>query len=155
MVQFHKGFPLELGPVEAFKPNDLQYAAADFPELNFGIHHLGDPYVEETISIASRFDNVYLILPLWFNQYYLQPYKMLRRLGDALFYVGSERICYGSEAFIWPHVKTYIDTLANLQMPEDLQGNYGYPEITREMRENMLGRAFASKRPAFPILQVV
>ena len=81
MVQFHKGFPLELGPVEAFMPNDIQYAAADFPELNFGIHHLGDPYVDETISIASRFENVYLILPLWFNQYFLQPHKMLHRLG--------------------------------------------------------------------------
>ena len=34
MVQFHKGFPLELGPVEAFRPNDIQHAAADFPELN-------------------------------------------------------------------------------------------------------------------------
>ena len=144
LVQFHKGFPLELGPVEAFRPNDLQYPAADFPELNFGIHHLGDPYVEETLSIAARFENVYLVLPLWFNQYYLQPYKMLHRLGDALLYVGSERICYGSEAFIWPHVQTYIDTLANLEMPEDLQENYGYPDITREMKENMLGRAFAT-----------
>lgn len=64
MVQFHKGFPLELGPVEAFRPNDLQYAAADSPELNFGIHHLGDPYVDEAISIASRFDNIFLIIPL-------------------------------------------------------------------------------------------
>ena len=36
MVQFHKGFPLELGPVEAFKPNDIQHAAADFSELNSG-----------------------------------------------------------------------------------------------------------------------
>ncbi len=143
MVQFHKGFPLELGPVEAFKPNDIQYAAADFPELNFGIHHLGDPYVDETISIASRFDNIYLILPLWFNQYYLQPWKMLERLGEALLYVGSDRICYGSEAFIWPHVQTYIDTLANLEMPEELQDRYGYPEITREMKENILGKAFA------------
>lgn len=143
MVQFHKGFPLELGPVEAFKPNDLQYAAADFPELNFGVHHLGDPYVDETISIASRFENMYLILPLWFNQYYLQPHKMLHRLGEALLYVGSERICYGSEAFIFPHVQTYIDTLVNLEMPEELQENYGYPELTREIKENILGKAFA------------
>jgi len=143
MVQFHQGFPLELGPVEAFRPNDLQYPAADFPELNFGIHHLGDPYVDETISIASRFENIYLILPLWFNQYYLQPHKMLHRLGDALLYVGSQRICYGSEAFIWPHVQTYIDTLATLQFPEDMLENWGYPEITRAMREDILGRSFA------------
>lgn len=143
MVQFHKGFPLELGPVEAFRPNDIQYAAADFPELNFGIHHLGDPYVDETISIASRLENVYLILPLWFNQYFLQPYKMLHRLGEALLYVGSERMCYGSEAFIWPHVQPYIDTLANLEMPDELQEKWGYPDITRAMKEDILGKSFA------------
>lgn len=68
---------------------------------------------------------------------------MLHRLGDALLFVGSERICYGSEAFIWPYVQTYIDTLATLQMPDELQDKWGYPEITREMRENILGKAFA------------
>ena len=68
---------------------------------------------------------------------------MLHRLGDALLYVGSERMCYGSEAFIWPHVQTYIDTIATLQIPEELQEKYGYPEITREMREDILGKSFA------------
>lgn len=143
MVQFHKGFPLELGPVEAFKPNDIQYAAADFPELNFGIHHLGDPYVDETISIASQFENVYLVLPLWFNQYFLQPHKMLHRLGECLLYVGEKRICYGSEAFIWPHIQTYIDAWANMEMPEELQENYGYPELSREIKERIFGLNFA------------
>lgn len=144
MVQFHKGFPLELGPVEAFMPNDIQYAAADFPELNFGIHHLGDPYVAETISIASRFENVYLILPLWFNQYFLQPHKMLHRLGEALLFVGSDRICYGSEAFIWPHIQPYIDAWATMEMPDELQDKYGYPQLTREIKEKVFGINFAN-----------
>ena len=69
---------------------------------------------------------------------------MLHRLGEALLYVGSDRICYGSEAFIWPHVQVYIDTLANLEMPDELQDKYGYPEITRDIKEDILGRAFAN-----------
>jgi len=143
MVQFHKGFPLALQPVESFKPNDLQLAAADFPDLNFGIHHLGDPYVDETISIASRFQNIYLILPLWFNQYFLQPWPMLHRLGQALLSCGDTRICYGSEAFIWPHVQAYIDALATMEMPEELQDRYGYPELTRKTKERIFGINFA------------
>ena len=143
MVQFHKGFPLGIMPVEAFRPNDIQLAALDFPELNFGIHHLGDPYVDETISIASRFPNVYLILPLWFNQYFLQPWKMLNRLGEALLQVGNRRICYGSEAFIWPAVQSYIDAWADLTMPDELQERYGYPDITRETKERVFGINFA------------
>jgi len=94
-------------------------------------------------SIASRFENVYLILPLWFNQYYLQPYKMLERLGEALLYVGSERICYGSEAFIWPHVQTYIDTLANLVMPDELQDTLVFgAAVMASSREAAAARQF-------------
>jgi uncharacterized protein len=29
--------------------------------------------IDETIDIASRFSNVHLILPLLFNQYFVQP----------------------------------------------------------------------------------
>lgn len=143
MVQFHKGYPLGMHPVEMFKPNDIQMAAYDFPDLNFGIHHMGDPYVDEMISIAARFPNIYLMLPLWFNQFFLQPYPMLHRIGQALLQVGSERMAYGSEGFIWPDVQAYIDLWANLEMPEELQDKYGYPELTAEIKENIFGLSFA------------
>jgi uncharacterized protein len=144
MVQFHKGFPLGKQPVEGFRPNDIQLAAADFPDLNFGIHHLGDPYVDEMLSIAGRFENVYLILPLWFNQYFLQPWRMLERLGQALLTAGEDRICYGSEAFIWPHVQAYIDAFAGMEMPDELQDRYGYPELTRQIKEKIFGLNLAA-----------
>src|SRR4051812_36497316 len=99
MIQFHKGLPLGRQRVEDLAPNDIQTAAYDFPDLNFGLHHLGHPYVDETIDIASRFANVYLILPLLFNQYFVQPREMLDRLGKALFYVGEDKLCYGSDGF--------------------------------------------------------
>lgn len=143
MVQFHKGYPLGMHPVEAFKPNDIQMAAYDFPELNFGLHHMGDPYVDETISIAARFPNIHLMLPLWFNQYFLQPYPMLHRIGQALLQVGDRRLAYGSEGFIWPDVQAYIEMWANLEMPEELQDRYGYPELTREIKERIFGLNFA------------
>jgi predicted TIM-barrel fold metal-dependent hydrolase len=143
LVQFHKGYPLGMHPVEAFKPNDIQMAAYDFPELNFGIHHMGDPYVDETISIAARFPNIHLILPLWFNQFFLQPWAMYHRLGQALLSVGDRRLAYGSEGFIWPDVQAYIDLWAGMQMPEELQDRYGYPELTREIKERIFGINFA------------
>jgi predicted TIM-barrel fold metal-dependent hydrolase len=143
MIQFHKGYPLGMHPVEAFKPNDLQMAAYDFPELNFGIHHMGDPYVDETISIVGRFPNMHLMLPLWFNQYFLQPYPMLHRIGQALLFIGPDRLAYGSEGFIWPDIQAYIDMWADLEMPEELQDRYGYPELTREIKEKVFGLNFA------------
>jgi predicted TIM-barrel fold metal-dependent hydrolase len=143
MIQFHKGLPLGRQRVEDLAPNDIQTAAYDFPDLNFGLHHLGHPYIDETIDIASRFSNVYLILPLLFNQYFVQPREMLHRLGKALFYVGEDKLCYGTDGFVWPHFQAYIDLVTELQMPEDLQDGYGYPALTRSTREKILGLNFA------------
>jgi predicted TIM-barrel fold metal-dependent hydrolase len=95
--------------------------------------------VDETIDIASRFGNVILILPLLFNQWFVQPREMMHRFGKALFYCGDERLCYGSDGFVWNHFQAYIDLLAHFQMPEDLQDGYGYPALTREIKEQILG----------------
>jgi predicted TIM-barrel fold metal-dependent hydrolase len=138
-VQFHKGAPLGDQYVEDLRSLDIQGAAQDFPELTFGLHHLGDPYIDETFSVAARHPNVVLILPLWFNQYMVQPRRMIEILGKALFEVGPDRLLYGSEAFLWPRVQTFIDIFADLEMPEDLQDGYGYPALTREIKEQILG----------------
>ncbi len=143
LVQFHKGLPLAHERVEDLRPNDIQKAAFDFPDLNFGIHHMGDPYIDECINIASRFDNVYLILPLWFNQYFLQPREMQHRLGKALLFAGPDKLCYGTDAFLWPNVQAYIDLWAELEMPEELQEGYGYPALDRETKEKVFGLNFA------------
>jgi predicted TIM-barrel fold metal-dependent hydrolase len=143
-IQFHKGLPLGLQKVEDLRPNDLQQAAYDFPQLNFGAHHLGEPYVDEMINIASRFPNIFLVLPLWFNHYFVQPWEMLHRLGKALLHVGADRICYGTDAFIWPNLQAYIDVLATLEMPEELQDRYGYPPITDDVRRKIFGESFAN-----------
>jgi len=143
LVQFHKGLPLGHQRVESLRPNDLQLAAYDFPDLTFGVHHFGEPYVDELINIAARFDNIVLVMPLWFNQYFVQPRKMLHRLGETLLRVGEDRVCYGSEAFLWPHVQTYIDLLATLEMPDELQEQYGYPAITHETRRKLFGENYA------------
>lgn len=144
LIQFHKGLPLGRQRVETLRPNDIQLAAYDFPDLTFGLHHWGDPYVEETINIAARFPNIVLIMPLLFNQYFVQPRPMLHRLGSALLHVGEDRLCYGTDAFLWPNVELYIDLMNSLQMPEELQDQFGYPEITSETRRKILGANIAA-----------
>ena len=44
-VQMHKGIPFAFENIEDLRPNDLQKAARDFPQMTFVIHHLGMPYV--------------------------------------------------------------------------------------------------------------
>jgi predicted TIM-barrel fold metal-dependent hydrolase len=104
---------------------------------------LGDPYFDETINIASRFPNTYLILPIWFQRYFIQPLEMLHVLGKALLWVGEDRLCYGTDAFLWPNLQTYVDLWAGLEMPETLQNQYGYPAISAEVKRKVFGANFA------------
>jgi predicted TIM-barrel fold metal-dependent hydrolase len=83
------------------------------------------------------------MLPLWFNQYFLEPYPMLHRIGQALLRIGPDRLAYGSEGFIWPDIQAYIEMWANLEMPDELQDRYGYPGLTPAIKEKIFGRNFA------------
>ncbi len=138
-VQFHKGLPFGRQKLEHQRPNDIEQAALDFPDLTFIIHHLGMPFVDDTINIASRHPNVWLALSAWINIYPIQPRVALDMLGKALMFVGEDRLLYGSEAFVWPSLQPYIKAFADVQMPEDMQEGYGYPQFTREMKRKIFG----------------
>jgi uncharacterized protein len=142
-LQFHKGLPFGDQSMDDLHSTDIQGAAIDFPDLVFGIHHFGEPFFDETLAVAERFENIVMVMPPWFNEYILQPRKMLHRLGEALRTLGEDRLIYGSEGFFWPRLQVVIDALADLQMPLDLQDGYGYPEITRVMKEKIFGRNLA------------
>jgi predicted TIM-barrel fold metal-dependent hydrolase len=142
-VQFHKGTPFGTERMEDMRPNDIQDAATDFPELTFIIHHLGDPYIDESISIAARNPNVWLALSAWINIFPIMPMPAYHWIGKALSFVGPDRLLWGSEAFIWPNVQGYIDLFANMEMPEELQDGYGYPPLTKDVKRKIFGENFA------------
>lgn len=138
-VQFHKGLPFGRQLLENQRPNDLEQAAIDFPDLTFIIHHLGMPFIDDSINIASRHPNIWLALSAWINIYPIQPRVALDMLGKALMFVGEDKLLYGSEAFVWPSLQPYIKAFAEVQMPEDMQEGYGYPQFTREMKRKIFG----------------
>jgi predicted TIM-barrel fold metal-dependent hydrolase len=138
-IQFHKGGAIGDQNVQDLRSLDMQGAALDFPDLTFGLHHLGHPYLDETFAVAGLRQNIVMVMPLWFNQYMVQPRYAIKVLGKALFEIGADRLLYGSEAFLWPRVQTFIDVFNDLEMPEDLQEGYGYPALTREIKEQIFG----------------
>ena len=139
LLQFHKGIPLGMEPVESLRPNDLQIPSLDFPDANFVIHHLGIPYQAETIDIGRRFPNIYLALSSWINYLALRPVPTLMNLGEALFSCGPEKLLWGSEVPLWPAAQPLIDLFLDTQIPEHQQEGYGHPAITREMQEMIMG----------------
>jgi predicted TIM-barrel fold metal-dependent hydrolase len=139
VAQFHKGLPLGLEYVEDLRPNDVQQAAVDFPEMTFVLHHFGTPFIDETINIASRFRNVWISLSAIINMYPVAPWTVYECLGKAMMNVGSSRILWGSEAFAYPRVQPVVKAFAELQMPVELQERYGYPDPSADAKRKMLG----------------
>lgn len=143
-IQFHKGVPFGQESLEHLSPNDLTAAARDFPELTFIIHHLGDPFLAETMNLCSRFENVMINMSGYIVPYvYVAPYRAYHAFGQALQTCGVHKLMYGSEAFSFNGCQSTVAGFAGLQMPEELQDKYGYPEITRDIMAPILGENIA------------
>jgi len=143
VLQFHKGFQLGTSNIEDLRPNDIQRAARDFPDMKFVIYHLGVPYFEECLSIAARFPNVYLALSANVAYGYLRPRVFYKQLGYLLSEVGADRLFFGSETPILGNPEPQIQFVRDLKMPEQLQDDYGFPEITEDDKRKILGENFA------------
>lgn len=143
VIQFHKGVPFGMQNMEALRPNDLQKAARDFPDMKFIIHHLSWPYLDETLSIASRFPNVYLALSGTSALFFLAPRRMQEIMGRLLYEVGAAKLMWGSEAPLAGPPGPYLKAFMDLEIAEDLRDGYGYPQITRRDKELILGGTFA------------
>jgi predicted TIM-barrel fold metal-dependent hydrolase len=143
VAQFHKGIPLGHEYVEDLRPNDVQQAAVDFPNMTFILHHFGQPYIDETINIVSRFENVWLSLSAIINLFPAAPWTVYECVGKAVRSIGADRIVWGSEAFAYPRVQPYIEAFADMEMPVELQERYGYPSLTSEIKRKILGLNFA------------
>ncbi len=139
VVQFHKGFPITRARLEDLTPLDLQQAAMDFPNLIFAIHHLSLPYFDETVYIAARFSNVVLVLSGTMHLPVIAPWEFKMYLGRLLRDVGSDRILWGSECPLFGNPQPIIEWFWNMQIDEELQDRYGFPQITDEDKRKILG----------------
>ena len=143
VVQFHKGLPFGMQNLEHLSPLDLQAPARDFPDLTFIIHHLAVPYFEEVVSLGTRFPNIYLALSGNVNYFTIAPRLVQEQIGRLLMEVGVEKLLWGSEAALAGGPAPYLKAFMEFQIPEDLRRGYGYPQITRDDKEQILGRNFA------------
>ncbi|WP_211697890.1 amidohydrolase family protein [Mycobacterium spongiae] len=139
VIQFHKGNPITRAPLDTLTPLDIERAARDFPELTFGIHHLALPYFEECVYIAQRNPNVVLVLSGTMHLPLIAPWRFQRYLGRLLRDVGADRLLWGSEAPLLGNPRPAIEWFWNMDMPEELQDRYGFPQVTESDKRLILG----------------
>ena len=124
------------------QPSTLDRVLLDFPELKLIAYHMGWPNTEELIGLAGKHQNLYLSMSGIVGWYERSPYRGYHAIGTALQWVAPERIVMGLD-LPFDDTKRVVDWVRNLQIPDELRKNYGYPEITEEMRAGFLGKNLA------------
>lgn len=165
----HKGLPLGAFNEKACTPHDVEKAALDWPDLNFIIYHsgfrggvfsggsgLGEKVVDKNLSdpqeipwISDLFrifkknpkiKNVYFELGSTFNALSsASPEKCCHMLGQMMQTAGADHILWGTDSIWNGSPQSQIERMRRLKMPEKLMEKYKYPDLTREVKDGILG----------------
>jgi len=137
-LHVHKGptiWPLDK---DAFDCADVDHAATDNLELNFIIEHVGLPRIDDFCYIATQEPNVYAGLSVVIGGHmYAKPHFFARMMGELLFWVGEDKILFGSDYGIW-EPKWQIDGFLDWNYPDEPMYS-DYPEVTDATRRKILG----------------
>jgi predicted TIM-barrel fold metal-dependent hydrolase len=136
-VHVHKGptiWPLDK---DAFDVKDVDIAATSNPELNFVVEHVGLPRIEDFCFMATQEPNVYAGLAVVLGGLmHARPRFFAKVMGELLFWVGEDKMLFGSDYAIW-EPKWQIDGFLEWDYPDDEYSDY--PRVTDATRRKILG----------------
>ena len=142
LIGVHKGVPLGPQPVEHTRTWDMDGAAANFPDINFVIFHVGLPWLDEVLWQLVRYPNLYASIAATVNFISRHPRVFAEQLAKMLWWCGEDKIIYGGESPIW-HPQWALEAFWNFELPEDLTTEYGYPPLTTQAKRKILGENLA------------
>jgi uncharacterized protein len=138
-IHVHKGptiWPLDK---DAFDVSDVDHVATDYnPELNFIVEHVGLPRIDDFCYMATQEPNVYAGLSVVIGALmHARPMFFARVMGELLFWVGEDKMTFGSDYAIW-EPKWQIDGFIDWNYPGDAQFS-DYPAVTTATKKKILG----------------
>ncbi|ANM14434.1 MULTISPECIES: amidohydrolase family protein [unclassified Rhizobium] len=137
IIHVHKGpttHPLNL---DAFDVRDVDHIATAFPDLTFVVDHCGMPRIDDFCWIAAQEPNVMGGLALITSFVYARPKYFGQMLSDLLYFLGPDRILFGSDYGIMSP-KWIIEHFMAYEFPEDLAKEAGTP-LTLDVKRKILG----------------
>jgi hypothetical protein len=109
-----------------------------FPDLKVIAYHAGWPDTEELIGLCGKHRNLYMSLSGVIGWFERSPYRGYHAIGTALQWMPADKIVLGLD-LPFDDTKRVVDYIRNLEMPAELQKNWGYPEVTDEDKAKILG----------------
>ncbi|MBA7507506.1 hypothetical protein ES706_06225 [subsurface metagenome] len=123
------------------RPVYVDTIAVDFPKIKFIMAHMGNPWTNEAISVATKNPNVYLDISAWEPTFKMVPFAFFQTLVQAKLSCGIEKILFGTD---WPlftpilSLKKWVRGIKKMKLPPPLQ-LMGLPEFTDEEKNKILG----------------
>ena len=136
-INAHKGPTIRPLNRDAFDVADIDDAATSFPELNFVVNHIGMPRLDDFTWIAAQEPNVYgglaVVAPLALSR----PRKFGEIMGELLFWLGEDRILFGSDYGLW-EPEWVIEAIMDHELTPEQREEYGV-EFDIETKKKVLG----------------
>jgi len=138
-IHVHKGptiWPLDK---DAFDIADIDHVATDYNgKLNFIVEHVGLPRIEDFCFVATQEPNVYAGLAVVIGGLmHARPQFFNKVMGELLFWVGEDKMTFGSDYAIW-EPKWQIEGFLNWEMPDEPQFS-DYPRLDQNGKRKVLG----------------
>src|SRR5262249_28271099 len=155
--------------LEGCRPLDLEKCAKDHPDLNFIVYHSGFlglgtrlaegtgpkpeipktddpqeiPWFSDIVRILKRnpgIKNLYFELGGTFNFLSAaRPDVCLHLLGQAIQTAGADHVLWGTDSIWNGSPQSQIVRLRKMKMKDEYIKKYGYPELTDEVKRQILG----------------
>lgn len=160
LICAHKGIS---ALVDNGSPRDIGPVAKAFPDVDFLIYHSGweipvgdaaeeGPYTEQTSGTGvnrlihslrsarvGRDANVYAELgSTWFGLI-RRPDEAAHVLGKLLVELGEDNVLWGTDSIWYGPSQVAIDAFRAFRIPVSYQEEFGYPELTPQIKEKILG----------------
>jgi uncharacterized protein len=138
-VHVHKGptiWPLDK---DSFDVSDVDHVATDYNgRLNFIVEHVGLPRIEDFCFMATQEPNVYAGLAVVIGGLmHARPNLFAKVMGELLFWVGEDKMLFGSDYAIW-EPKWQIEGFLDWEMP-DRPEYADYPRLDEAGKRKILG----------------
>ncbi|MGB2694124.1 MAG: amidohydrolase family protein [Dehalococcoidia bacterium] len=159
-IAAHKGLPLFGFDVSYASPRDIGVVAKAYPDVEFVVYHSGwdpgggaegpwdpdgaDHGVNRLIKslkdngVAPN-SNVWAELGSTWRGIMSEPTQAAHVLGKLLTHVGEDRVIWGTDCVWYGAPQPQIVAFRTFQIDSEFRDQYGYPELTPELKAKVFG----------------
>ena len=136
-IHVHKGPTIIPLNRDAFDVADVDDAATSFQNLNFIVEHCGLPRLDDFCWIATQETNVFAGLAVALPFIHSRPGYFAHIIAELLFWVGEDKILYGSDYAIWTP-RWLVEKFMAFELPDDIAKETGV-SLSAQAKRKILG----------------